>query len=108
MFTSIWILNSVISGVLSPNSFKRAIAAWESASNDGYGSICWDFLFWFSFLSSTSFNSSSITSTFSSSSSWSSLVSLSDDVYSAIRLFGFNFFGDLLSVLVGGWRFFSS
>jgi len=89
-----------ISVVLSPKSVRRAIAALQSASNNGYKSI---FLSIFSSLSSTSFKSSSISSTFSSS---SSLLSLSDEAYSAIRLGFLIFFGNLLSIVVCG-RFFS-
>jgi hypothetical protein len=85
-----------ISVVLSPKSVRRAIAALQSASNSGYKSTCWTFLSIFSSLSSTSFKSSSISSTFSSS----SLVSLSDEAYSAIRLGFLIFFGDLLSTVV--------
>jgi hypothetical protein len=77
---------------------SRAIAARQSASNDGYNSRC----FTFSSLSSTAFKSSSISTSFSSS---SSLLSLSDDVYAAIRHGFFNFFGDFLSIVVGCERF---
>ncbi len=90
-----------ISVVLSPKSVRRAIAALQSASNNGYKSI---FLSIFSSLSSTSFKSSSISSTFSSSAS--SLLSLSDEAYSAIRLGFLIFFGNLLSIVDCG-RFFS-
>lgn len=93
--TSNWIRNVQISMELSPRSIRRAIAARQSASNSGYRSI-------FSFLSMTSLSSSSISSTVFSS---SSLFSLSDDVYSAIRAGFFFFFVALSSVVVCGRLF---
>lgn len=82
----------------SARSDRRASATRQSASNSGYKSTDCNCS---SFFSKTSSSNSSISSTVSSSfSSSSSSLSLSDEVYSAMRLGFFSFFGDLLSTIV--------
>lgn len=95
--TSNWICKIRISFDRSARSDRRARAARQSASNNGYkstGGKC------SSCFSKTFSNNSSISSAIPSSPSSSSSFSLSDEVYSAIRLVFFSFFDGLLSIIV--------